>query len=68
MSEVEEFGNESGKKINSDEENLDREFEKMEEELIDIPEDFELDLPKTYLDLPDFELDVDLPGKKKKRI
>ncbi|SHJ54101.1 hypothetical protein SAMN05444280_12241 [Tangfeifania diversioriginum] len=63
MSKVREFGNESEKKINSDE--LDREFEKMEKELIDIPEDFELDLPKTYLDLPDFELDVDLPGKKK---
>jgi len=68
MSKVREFGNESEKKINSDEENLDREFEKMEKELIDIPEDFELDLPKTYLDLPDFELDVDLPGKKKKKI
>jgi len=68
MSKVREFGNESEKKINSDEENLDREFEKMGKELIDIPEDFELDLPKTYLDLPDFELDVDLPGKKKKKI
>lgn len=68
MSDEEKFENESEEKLNSDEGNLDEEFEEAGEAPIDIPGDFEIDLPKTYLDLPDFEWDVDFPGKKKKKM